>query len=181
MRCLPSIYRCARGKSLLESWGYHFSSQLTSTLNLCLIYFKITWALVILLDHMHKKFEINRTKIKGGCQAGRKVVPHDSKSDLPLVICATENFSNVFCGAQRGPFSSSPSIGPHAPSGVLVFKWPLIGISSIWWSSSKLFVIMTWIAEKSSFPVRMCAWDDWKHVDAIWSYKKHLWDFFDCF
>ena len=28
---------------------------------------------------MHKKFEINRTKIKG-----RKVVPHDSKSDLPL-------------------------------------------------------------------------------------------------
>ena len=34
---------------------------------------------------MHKKFEINQTKIKGGCQSGRKVVPHDSKSDLPLV------------------------------------------------------------------------------------------------
>ena len=34
---------------------------------------------------MHRKFEINRTKIKGGCQSGRKVVPHDSKSDLPLV------------------------------------------------------------------------------------------------
>ena len=33
---------------------------------------------------MHKKFEINQTKIKGGCQSGRKVVPHDSKSDLPL-------------------------------------------------------------------------------------------------
>ena len=33
---------------------------------------------------MHKKFEINRIKIKGGCQSGRKVVPHDSKSDLPL-------------------------------------------------------------------------------------------------
>ena len=33
---------------------------------------------------MHKKFEINRAKIKGGCQAGRKVVTHDSKSDLPL-------------------------------------------------------------------------------------------------
>ncbi len=31
------------------------------------------------------KFEINRTKIKGCCQSGRKVVPHDSKSDLPLV------------------------------------------------------------------------------------------------
>ena len=25
-------------------------------------------------------FEINRTKIKGGCQSGRKVVTHDSRS-----------------------------------------------------------------------------------------------------
>ena len=33
---------------------------------------------------MRKKFEINRTKIKGGCQSGRKVVSHDSKSDYPL-------------------------------------------------------------------------------------------------
>ena len=33
---------------------------------------------------MHKKFEINWTKIKGGCQSGRKVVTHNSKSDLPL-------------------------------------------------------------------------------------------------
>ena len=34
---------------------------------------------------MHKKFEINRTKIKGGCKSGRKVVTHNSKSDLPLL------------------------------------------------------------------------------------------------
>ena len=34
---------------------------------------------------MHKKFEVNRTKIKGGCQSCRKVVAHDSRSDLPLV------------------------------------------------------------------------------------------------
>ena len=33
---------------------------------------------------MHKKFEINRTKIKGSCQSGRKVVTHNSMSDLPL-------------------------------------------------------------------------------------------------
>ena len=33
---------------------------------------------------MHKKFEINRTKIKGSCQSGRKMATHDSKSDLPL-------------------------------------------------------------------------------------------------
>ena len=35
---------------------------------------------------MHKKFEINRTKIKGGCQLGRKVVTQNSKSDLPLEL-----------------------------------------------------------------------------------------------
>ena len=33
---------------------------------------------------MPKKFEINRTKIKGSCQSGRKVVTNDSKSGLPL-------------------------------------------------------------------------------------------------
>ena len=64
--------------------GYHFSSQLTATLNLCLIYFKITWPLATLLEHIHNKFEMNRTKIKGGCQLGRKEVTHNSKSDLPL-------------------------------------------------------------------------------------------------
>ena len=33
---------------------------------------------------MHNKFEKNRRKIKGSCQSGRKVVIHNSKSDLPL-------------------------------------------------------------------------------------------------
>ena len=35
---------------------------------------------------MHKKFEINQIKIKGGCQPGKKVVPHNSKSDFPLAF-----------------------------------------------------------------------------------------------
>ena len=35
---------------------------------------------------MQKKFEINRTKIKGSCQSGIEVVTHDSKSDLPLAL-----------------------------------------------------------------------------------------------
>ena len=30
-------------------------------------------------------FEVNQTKIKGGCQSEKKVVPHDAKSDLPVV------------------------------------------------------------------------------------------------
>ena len=66
----------------------YISSRLSATLDLCQIYFKITWALAILLEHMHKKFEIDQTKIKGGCQSGRKVVTHNSKSDLPLVELA---------------------------------------------------------------------------------------------
>ena len=48
---------------------------------------------------MHKKFKINWTKIKGGCQSGRKVVPHDSKSDLPLIRYVTEktqHFLTIF-------------------------------------------------------------------------------------
>ena len=74
-----SLLAASWGKSLLESWGT------TATINLCRIYFKITLALAILLEHMHKKFEINRTKLNGGCQLGRKVVTHNSKSDLALV------------------------------------------------------------------------------------------------
>ena len=35
---------------------------------------------------MHKKFEINQRKIKGGCQLGIKVVTHNSMTDLPLVL-----------------------------------------------------------------------------------------------
>ena len=73
--------------------GYHFTSRLTATLDLCLIYFKITWALAIPLEHMHKKFEINQTKIKGGCQSRRKVVTHDPKSGLPLNIVSQFSYS----------------------------------------------------------------------------------------
>ena len=40
--------------------------------------------IAMLLEHMHKKFEINPTKIKDGCQSGRKVLTHNAKSDLPL-------------------------------------------------------------------------------------------------
>ena len=39
---------------------------------------------------MHK-FEINRTNVKGGCESGRKVVTHNSKSDLPLGCITSTN------------------------------------------------------------------------------------------
>ena len=86
--------------------GYHFSSWLTANLNLCLIYFKVKGALAILLEHMYKKFEINWTKIKIGCQSARKVIPHDSKSDLPLASSKTSTQlteqTDIFCSSWRG-------------------------------------------------------------------------------
>ena len=45
---------------------------------------------------MHKKFEINRKKIKGGCQSGGKVVPHDFKSYLTLVTYFESKCSTKF-------------------------------------------------------------------------------------
>ena len=38
-----------------------------------------------ILVHMHEKFELNQTKIKGVCQSGTKVAAHDFKSDLSPV------------------------------------------------------------------------------------------------
>ena len=66
----------SRGKSLLESWGTTFlllslSDLLRNHMNIAM-----------LLEHMHKKFEVIRTKIKGGCQSGTKMVTHESKNDL---------------------------------------------------------------------------------------------------
>ena len=46
---------------------------------------------------MHKKFEINQTKIKGDCQSGRKVVAYDSKSDLPLAVMGCIIYRVVMC------------------------------------------------------------------------------------
>ena len=44
---------------------------------------------------MDKKFEMNWAKIEGGCQSGRKVVTHYSKSDLPLVSLGNFALSRV--------------------------------------------------------------------------------------
>ena len=50
---------------------------------------------------MHKKFEINRTMINGGSQSGRKVVTHNSKSDLPLVGLKKRD-SSVAAAGKKG-------------------------------------------------------------------------------
>ena len=52
--------------------------------------------------------EANHTKIKGGCQSGRKVVLHDSKSDLPLaasyLIYDVQDFLNNYFSCFFGVF-----------------------------------------------------------------------------
>ena len=40
---------------------------------------------------MHKKFEMNQTKIKCSYQSGKKVVTHNSKTDLPLGTFDNDN------------------------------------------------------------------------------------------
>ena len=105
--------------------GYHFSSRLTATLDLCLIYFKTTLTLAILLEHMHKKFEINQTKIRGGCQSVRKVVTHNSKSDLPLQpgwrLLRLD--ANELHHATRGAWTEYVSVNGHRKSQCHVIRW----------------------------------------------------------
>ena len=85
-----------RGKSPLESWVTIFLADWQPPL----IFVQFTskshehYSLT-LLEHMQKKFEINRTKIKGGCQSGRKVVTHNSKSDSPLALAADAECSAI--------------------------------------------------------------------------------------
>ena len=50
----------------------------------------------------HVIFEVNETKIKGGCQPGRKVVPHDSKRDLPQVKTTFLKYSTSRCVVEVG-------------------------------------------------------------------------------
>ena len=82
----PLTVMDSRGKSLLELWGITFLPDWQ--LPLTFVWFTSKsheHVLVILLEPMHKNFEMNRTKIKGGCQSGRKVVTRNSKCDSPLV------------------------------------------------------------------------------------------------
>ena len=75
---------------------------------------------------MHKKLEINRTKIKGDCQSGRKVVPHDSKSDLPLQSTYLHfNLKFLLCFFQDSVITSYRAHGFTYVMGV-----PVLGVLS---------------------------------------------------
>ena len=61
---------------------------------------------------MHKKFETNLTNIKGGCQSGRKVVTHDSRSDLSLAILL-EHMHKKFGTKSKGGCQSGKKVAIH--------------------------------------------------------------------
>ena len=46
---------------------------------------------------MQKKFRISWTKIKGGCQSGSKVITHNSKSDLTLILVLIFQIFDFVC------------------------------------------------------------------------------------
>ena len=72
---LQQILPPPRGKSLLELWITTFLPDRQPPL----IFVRFISNFQCSCD-----FEVNQTNIKGGCHSGRKVVPHNSKSDLPL-------------------------------------------------------------------------------------------------
>ena len=79
---------------------------------------------------MHKKFEINQTKIKGSCQSRRKVVTHNSKSDLPLKEAIPFVPSKVLFRTGPGESQIISFIFLLRTSMVLILKSVSIGESS---------------------------------------------------
>ena len=56
---------------------------------------------------MHKKFEVDRTKIKGGCQSYTKAGPQQSWSDLALDRAAAASSFPLYQASLVGPRGKS--------------------------------------------------------------------------
>ena len=69
---------------------------------------------------MHKKFEVNWTKIKGGCQSERKVSQLNSYSKMPLV---TEPYLTYL--------ASLYYLGTKTVDRELIFAYPLLDRSIV--------------------------------------------------
>ena len=73
------LLRC---KSLYELWVTTFLPERQQPL--IFVWFTSNQMSTSHMNRAHAQFYINRTKMKGGCRSGRKVVTHNSTSDLPL-------------------------------------------------------------------------------------------------
>ena len=78
------ILNLPRGKSLLELWLTTFLPDWQPPLIFVWFISNFLCMCSNSMDSAHVILKVNQTKIKGSCQSGRKMVPHDSKSDLPL-------------------------------------------------------------------------------------------------
>ena len=93
---------------------------------------------------MHKKFEINLTNIKGSCQSGWKVVPHDSKSDLPQVQ------TKILVKIHHCHLRDLEKVVPiqrcwSSNSAISVKKLPLIFLLYIYYSNRVIFYQLNFI------------------------------------
>ena len=81
---------------------------------------------------MHKKFEINGTKIQGGCLLGNKLVTHNSRldlllvlhmSDVPFLMLVFQIMASVYDGknVQSVIFNASTFISQNLFFGTTVF------------------------------------------------------------
>ena len=80
---LQVVFNC-NDEHLIITKVCNFSNYCTAQSNLCLIYLKLTWAIATLSVHMHKKFEVNRTKIKGRVSIRNKSCRLDFKQKYLL-------------------------------------------------------------------------------------------------
>ena len=102
---------------------------------------------------MHKKFEINRTKIKGGCQSVRKVVTHNSRSDLPLAATFCLLLSTFFFFLLKDEKEQGQKLAKHkAQKKFISASMPLL----LTGKTKKLYKL-EYIAYYTSFPGWM-AW-----------------------
>ena len=75
-----TYFFAARGKLLLKFRVTTFLPDWEPPL----IFVRLISNFLCMCSNSDFDFEVNQTKIKGGCQSWRKVVPHKAKSDLPL-------------------------------------------------------------------------------------------------
>ena len=69
LRCVSHFLQIKKNRDNAHwqsHWVLFVSNWQLSLENLYLIYIKITWATANLLSHMHKKFDLSQTMIKGG-------------------------------------------------------------------------------------------------------------------
>ena len=122
--------------------GYHFSSQLKATLNLCLIYTKITWGISTLSKHIHKKFKANRTNIQElsienkNCTS-RFLALFTSREEIGLRFPIYSHYLLLFCWLDL-----VSTLLPADTHHFSKLKWKFLSVSSLAHASIDYFFLL---------------------------------------